>query len=71
MKPETALKKAIKAAGGYSALGRLFNIHRQAVAQWKKVPAERVIALEKATGGTISRYDLRPDIYPDKPTGSA
>lgn len=64
MTPQVALKKAIKIAGGFSALGRKLKIHRQAVSQWKKAPAERVLSIEAAAGGEITRHDLRPDIYP-------
>jgi DNA-binding transcriptional regulator YdaS (Cro superfamily) len=32
------------------------------VSQWKRVLAERVLAVEAATG--VSRHTLRPDIYP-------
>ena len=41
-----------------------FNVSKQAVYLWfrTKIPAERVIELEKVTG--IPRYELRPDIYP-------
>ena len=28
----------------------------------RRIPAERVLSIEKATG--VSRHDLRPDIYP-------
>lgn len=30
----------------------------------RRTPAERVLAIEKATGGKVTRYELRPDIYP-------
>ena len=30
----------------------------------KKVPAEWCIPLEQATGGKITRHQLRPDLYP-------
>lgn len=43
-------------------IARALKITRGAVAKWKKVPAERVLAVEAFTG--ISRHDLRPDIYP-------
>lgn len=48
----------IFAAGG--------EITQGAISQWlnKRVPAEKVLLLEKATGGQVSRYDVRPDIYP-------
>jgi len=29
-----------------------------------RVPAERVLAIENATDGVISRHELRPDLYP-------
>ncbi|PZP64983.1 MAG: hypothetical protein DI604_25710, partial [Delftia acidovorans] len=31
------------------------------VSQWKKVPAERVLEVERVTG--ISRHELRPDVF--------
>jgi hypothetical protein len=34
----------------------------QVVHQWRRVPAQHVIAVEEATG--MSRTRLRPDIYP-------
>jgi DNA-binding transcriptional regulator YdaS (Cro superfamily) len=37
----------------------------QAGGKWKKVPSERVLVVEKASG--ISRYILRPDIYGKAP----
>lgn len=63
MKPKIAspLDRAIKAAGGKAALARSLNITLQAVAQWERVPPERVLAVEAASG--VSRYELRPDIY--------
>jgi DNA-binding transcriptional regulator YdaS (Cro superfamily) len=35
--------------------------------QWlngDRVPAERVLEIERATEGKVSRHDLRPDLYP-------
>jgi DNA-binding transcriptional regulator YdaS (Cro superfamily) len=58
------LDKAIAAVGSASALARALGITRMAVAQWKKVPAERVLEVEKATRGKVKRYELRPDLYP-------
>ena len=49
-----------------------------AVAKWRKrVPAERVLALEKLTVDPttgeprVSRYDLRPDVFGDAPEKAA
>ncbi|MEZ5918620.1 MAG: UDP-N-acetylglucosamine 1-carboxyvinyltransferase [Alphaproteobacteria bacterium] len=63
-----ALKKAVEIAGGQSALGRLIARDQKAVWAWlnttQKVPAEDVLNIEAALEGKVSRYDLRPDIYP-------
>lgn len=44
------------------------SITQGAISHWtkpgKKIPAERVLELERASGGAMSRYDLRPDLYP-------
>lgn len=61
---DTALERAIKAAGGTGALAKTINVTSQAISQWERVPAERVIAVEAATNGSVSRSDLRPDLYP-------
>lgn len=63
-----ALQKAIDIAGGQSALGRKIRRDQRTIWAWlnttQKVPAEDVLAVENATEGKISRYELRPDIYP-------
>ena len=61
---DPALLRAIDAAGGVAALARELNVTSQAVSQWSKVPAERVLEVERAAGGAVSRHDLRPDLYP-------
>ena len=60
------IEKAIEAAGAAYALSRRIGISRQAVEQWamSRVPAERVLELERATEGKVTRHELRPDIYP-------
>lgn len=59
---ETGLAKARAKAGGSVGIGRAIGISSQAVSQWKRVPAERVIEVERATG--VPREELRPDLYP-------
>lgn len=58
---KTGLERAIKRAGGISALARGVKRTRQAVQQWKKVPAGLVVLVERLTG--IPRAELRPDIF--------
>lgn len=47
--------------GRLSELAGSLGVTPGAVAQWEKVPAERVPAVSRATG--IPREDLRPDLY--------
>ena len=63
-KRDGALKRALKEAGGLSALAARLGITPQAVSQWRRVPAARVIAVEQATAGVVARSQLRPDLYP-------
>ncbi|WP_354218737.1 YdaS family helix-turn-helix protein [Bradyrhizobium sp. JR7.2] len=66
-----ALDEAKRAVRGNTGLSRALNgeITPQAVSQWKQVPAERVLDVEKATG--VSRHRLRPDLYPAEPERAA
>lgn len=61
----TPLDKAIEAAGGRRAVAEAIGVRYQAVQKWQRLgrlPAERVLELEKISG--ISRSSLRPDLYP-------
>lgn len=64
--PYEALMLAIDKAGSQAEIARIAGVSGPAVWKWvqssKRVPAEFVIKIEKATG--VSRHDLRPDIYP-------
>lgn len=62
---QTAIQKAVALAGGQSALARSLMVTPQAVQKMcasGRVPAERVLDIEKLTG--VSRSELRPDLYP-------
>jgi DNA-binding transcriptional regulator YdaS (Cro superfamily) len=63
-----ALERACELLGGQVKLSEAISgASPQAISQWRKrgrVPAERVLEIETATGGKVSRHDLRPDIYP-------
>ncbi|WP_298376905.1 Cro/CI family transcriptional regulator [uncultured Bradyrhizobium sp.] len=58
---EAGLEQAIDAAGGVAQLARKIGIAQPSVSNWNRVPAQRVIAVEAATG--VSRKVLRPDLY--------
>lgn len=57
-------------AGGPAALAKAIGgVTSQAVSQWKKIPAERVLDIERLTG--ISRHELRPDVFGEAPAREA
>jgi TorA maturation chaperone TorD len=58
---DPGLSEAIRAAGGVSELARQIGISQPSVSNWIRVPAERVISVEAATG--VDRSVLRPDLY--------
>lgn len=61
-----ALQAALAKAGSQSALARICGVGQPAVWKWlqtsKRLPPQHVLKVEAATG--VSRFDLRPDIYP-------
>jgi TorA maturation chaperone TorD len=62
---ETGLEEAIRAAGGVAALARKIGISQPSVSNWSRIPAERVLSVEAATG--VDRTVLRPDLYSESP----
>jgi TorA maturation chaperone TorD len=60
---DEGLDRAISAAGGVAELARKIGISQPSVSNWSKVPAQRVVAVEVATG--VPRAALRPDLYSD------
>lgn len=58
---DQGLDEAISAAGGVTELARRIGIAQPSVSNWARVPAERVLSVEAATG--VSRMRLRPDLY--------
>ena len=66
---ETPLQKAIRIAGGQSALGRAIGKTQSTVHSWLarsgRVPAEHVFAVANATGMAVA--ELRPDLVESQP----
>jgi TorA maturation chaperone TorD len=58
---DSGLDEAIRVVGGVSELARKLGISQPSVSGWTRVPPERVLAVEEATG--IDRATLRPDLY--------
>jgi len=62
----TALERAKNAVGGPSELARRLSaigrpITSQGVSAWRRVPAERVVDVERVT--KVPRHELRRDLY--------
>lgn len=58
--------------GSKAALARAVNdelssedrVSPQAVSKWsRRIPAERVLLLERLSGGAVTRHQMRPDIF--------
>ena len=58
---DLGLEEAIRVAGGVGALAKKLGISQPSVSNWSRVPAERVLSVEAATG--VGRATLRPDLY--------
>src|SRR6188508_3458680 len=61
---DPGLNEAIEVAGGVTELARRVGISQPSISNWDKVPAERVLVVEAATG--IDRKVLRPDLYEER-----
>lgn len=67
---KNAAERAAAAVGSQSALARKLGCSPQAVQRMcatGRVPAERVLQIETATNGKVTRHELRPDLYPVVP----
>jgi len=68
----SAIERVIQVVGSQSELARRLGITPQSVQQWvaaKHVPAKRVIAIERATGGKVSRREAAQPLGPVRHAG--
>lgn len=65
MNANHAVEKACKTLGSQAELARQLGVSAPMVQQWKTgmrpVPAQYCPAIERETGGAVTRRDLRPD----------
>jgi DNA-binding transcriptional regulator YdaS (Cro superfamily) len=63
---QDALRRALDILDGVRNLAKACDVSVQAVYKWLEngVTAERAIEIETATGGKVTRHELRPDLYP-------
>jgi DNA-binding transcriptional regulator YdaS (Cro superfamily) len=64
----SALEVAIDMCGGLTELAKRINSKPQVIVNWRRrgVPPERCGDIERATGGVVTRSQLRPDIFGDQ-----
>lgn len=65
------MEHVIDRLGGPSAVAKMLKLSSPSVVNWRRrgIPIERCVAIERATGGAVMRWDLRPkdwrDIWPE------
>jgi DNA-binding transcriptional regulator YdaS (Cro superfamily) len=63
--PDTsAIDRAIRACGSVAALADRIGVTASLPSMWKargRVPSDHCAAIEQATGGAVTRRELRPD----------
>ncbi len=73
------IKKAVDILGSQVALSRACGVSQVAVCRWvngRRVKADYVMAIVKATDGEVKPYQIRPDLpdlfpHPSTPTPEA
>jgi DNA-binding transcriptional regulator YdaS (Cro superfamily) len=71
-----ALKRAVEIVGGQPVLARKLSeildrkVHQSNVSAWlnssKEIPSRVCIPIERITERQVMRWDLRPDLWPEK-----
>lgn len=69
------IQRAVEVLGSQQKLAEAANASPQAVSFWvsgeRTISAEYALRVEHATGGKVTRYDLRPDIFGKAPAQEA
>lgn len=71
----THIATAVAFAGSQTSLANLIGAAPAFVSQWvngrRPVPPRFAREIETATGGKVTRYDLRPDVFGAAPAAAA
>lgn len=67
-RPSTPFDRACEIIGSQTQVAKVVGVCQQAVSKVRlsnrRISAEWVIPIERATGGRVTRHELRPDLYP-------
>lgn len=67
MEKEIPIARAISVLGTSAELARMLGVSRPAVSQWlngkTRISPVLCLPIEQATGGAVTRYEMRPDIF--------
>jgi DNA-binding transcriptional regulator YdaS (Cro superfamily) len=69
---KSVFSQAVQLVGGQTEMARLLGVRQGQVWAWINrnrgpFPAERCADVERATGGSVTKHDLRPDIFGPSP----
>lgn len=63
----TPIQRAVTAVGSQAEFARQLGLAQTVVWQWlnglRPVPAHHCIRIEDVTNGSVTRYELRPDVF--------
>lgn len=72
---ERPIDEVVRLAGGQAELARRCNTSQpriwQCINRNLRIPADLVIPFERAVDGRVTRFQLRPDLYPRDEIGEA
>jgi DNA-binding transcriptional regulator YdaS (Cro superfamily) len=73
MDEQTPFQRAAEIVGSISQLARVCGVTPSAAQQWDKngVPAKHCVKIEQAAEGQVTRYELRPDVFGERPQKAA
>ena len=60
-----AFERAVDHFGSQAKLAEALNVEPMAVTHWKRrgLPPQRAVEIENVTDGTVTRYDLLPELF--------
>lgn len=70
---QSPLERAIALFDTQEAFAAALGIKSPSVSRWRKtrrVPVDRCRAVEAATRGKVTRYELRPDVFGEAPAAN-